>query len=138
MKNSVEYVKRNMVTMNTGGGCYVEAIISEEKDRALLLNDDGYSVIFIENYNKFLEEIEEKREEITKEYGKFIDIEDMEDICWLIMDIVSEYFEFKTIKQDLYREFDIFMDKEDSYYFDLRPNQRREIVSELLNKKIFY
>lgn len=120
-------------TLNTGGGCMVDVAMNKEKNIALILNDEGYTVIEIKDYNKFLQEIEEKQELIKKEWGVEADINDDESIAWLLLDIQSEMFEFNTATYEYFIEFDMLDENENTiWYENLDRTGKTRVIEDIL------
>lgn len=133
MENKIKF----LTNLNTGGGYMVDVVMNKEKNTALILNDEGYSVIKIKDYNKFLQEIEEKQNEIEKEWASKIDINDDESIAWLLLDILSEMFEFESASYEYSLEFEMEDEEENIiFYEDLNKKEKEKIIEDIFKNII--
>ena len=120
-------------TLNTGGGCMVDVAMNKEKNIALILNDEGYTVIEIKDYSKFIQEIEEKQDMIEKEWASKTDVNDDESMAWLLLDIASEMFEFDTASYEYFIEFEMKDDEGNTvWYENLSRTEKEKLIEDLL------
>ena len=54
---------KHLGRLNTGGGYTVEVVLNELKNKALLIDNEGYSIIKLKSYEYYIKDIEENIEE---------------------------------------------------------------------------
>ena len=144
MKNNVEYVKRNMITVNTGGGCMVDVYSERENNilRFITVNEDGivYYTVFMDEYEKALKE---NKNMLEFNFGYELEkTEDLEQLFWIAIDQYPEFQE--AIRYDIFEEhegLELYMSEEEREdldegvyidYFNFKSSVREKICKDLM------
>lgn len=116
--------------LNTGGNCMVDVAIIPSENIITVINDEGYSVIELKDYDGFLNEISECKEFVEYETGLKVDTNDGEFIAWLAIYIVSGMSEFNHIKHQHFTYFN--ENKQATCYSDLKSHEKLLLIKEII------
>lgn len=124
---------KHLGRLSTGGGFTVEVVLNELKNKALLIDNEGYSIIKLKSYEDFIKDIEENIEEIEEICEMKIKTDVDEHLAWVLLDVSTEKIELKTIEYIQTVTEDMIYGEEEKFYESLSYPDRMKVVEEILN-----
>lgn len=85
-------------TINTGGGCMVDFYYDPSEKIAVLINEEICNIVEVDYENLEYEVYNESFEKITEAWGCEPNLEDKEDMAYLILDGISECMTLDALK----------------------------------------